>query len=107
MRNLQVYYYLNTNLLVITNARANKSGGAVLNAATGTAQLQDKAGVAIVNGGPIALVYILGSQGRYECVFPANVVIVPNQFVRVEILMDGGPSLQYRGLVEAIVKEAA
>jgi hypothetical protein len=45
------------------------------------------------------------AAGEYEVIFPDNVPVQVGHFVNVLILLDGGANLQYRGIVQARVKE--
>ena len=100
---LKAFYYHNSNLLVLKNARDTRTGGTIINSATGTAQVLDRAMLPVTNGGPVALAYIAASQGQYECTFSSLIDIPIGQFVNIEVLMDGGTGLKYRGVIQAKV----
>lgn len=102
---VQAWYYLNTNILVLKNARSQAAGGGILNGLTGTAQVLDKAGVPVANGGPVALTYVAASQGHYEAAFSSAIAVPVGQFLRILVLLTGGVNLVYRGIVEARVQE--
>lgn len=101
-----LFYYKNTNLLVLTNARGTASGGGIINNASGDATIQ-VAGVPVVGGGPIPFTYIGGSQGRYEAIFPATLSIPPGTFLKILINLQVNANLVYRGILQAKVVENA
>lgn len=105
MAEVQAFYYLNTNVLVLKNARSQLAGGGILNGLTGTAVVQDRNGGAVTNGGPVALTYVAASQGQYEAIFPATINVPVGQFVRILINLTGGATLTYRAVVNARVVE--
>ena len=104
---VQAWYYLNTNILVIKNARSQAAGGGILNGLTGTAVVQDRNGNPVANGGPVAVTYVAASQGQYEATFSAAIAVPVGQFVRVQVDLTGGPNLVYRGVINARVVENA
>lgn len=103
---LLAFYYLNTNLLVIKNARSARAGGGILNGATGTVEVLDKVGNLVPNGGSVALTYIPASQGRYEALLSALIPTPPGSFLKLRVNLNGGPNLVYRAILEARVLEA-
>lgn len=105
MAELQAFYYLNTNLLVIKNARSQAAGGGILNGLVGTAQVMDRNMQPVANGGPVACTYVAASQGQYEAAFSAAIAVPVGQFVKVLVLLTAGPNLVYRGVVDARVVE--
>lgn len=105
MAELQAWYYLNTNTLVIKNARSQLAGGGILNGLVGTAQVMDRNLVPVANGGPVPVDYVPASQGEYRAVFSPSVAVPVGQFVKVLVLLSGGVNLTYRGVVEARVVE--
>lgn len=105
MDDVGAFYYLNTNVLLIKNARSQLAGGGILNGLTGTAVVQDKSGVVVANGGPVAVTYLAGSQGGYQAIFSALIAVPPGQFVRILVNLDGGANLTYRKVLNARVVE--
>lgn len=103
---VQAFYYANTNRLHITNTRSRLAGGGILNGAVGTAQILDKDQNAIVGQDPIVLAAVAGEQGGYEAIFPVTVPpLAKKQFLNILVLLEGGPNLKYRGIIEAKVVE--
>lgn len=100
---VKAFYYLNTNVLKLKNVRSNKVGGGILNAASGTAEVLDKAFASIANGGPYAIAYTPNSQGEYTVSFPSTITVPVGKFVNIEVLVNGGVGLTYRGVIEARV----
>lgn len=96
---MRAYLYLNTMLLKVTKLK-NEHTVAFVTSGTVTAALKDRATQAAITGGGIALNY-QGPDGRWNGLFPSDVIVTLGQVLDCILTIDGGNALS-RGQVTVL-----
>ena len=98
----KAFYYLNSNVVRVTGLRNNVTK-AYINSGSGVAVSISL--VPTVTGGSRSMIYVTGSNGVWETVYPSDVGVTLGSTYIATIIADGGTLLRGVWNIQLVVEE--